>query len=393
MSSFSVVVPTRNESDNIAELVTRLVESGRERLAEVLFVDDSDDDTPAVVAQVSRTAGVHVRLVHRRPTDRNGGLAGAVVLGLVHASCDLVVVMDGDLQHPPELSAVLAATAVDAKADVVVASRYQGGGDASGLSSRWRRGISGLSTLLAQACFPRRVGRVCTDPMTGFFCIRRSAVDMNALRPRGFKILLEILARHELRVAEVPFVFGARMSGRSKASWRNGAAFLRQLLGLRMGNLSRFAAVGALGTVLNIALMAVLLRGGVHYLPAALVASEVAILHNFLLQERFVFRRLTASSRPGRERAALFFAANNVEMVLRSLLLVPLVTGIGIAPLVAQSLTLGVAFLARFVFVTKVVYRARPLADGPPLTAELVDLTVVEQLPATRPTRAGSIDE
>ena len=155
--------------------------------------------------------------------------------------------MDGDLQHPPDMVPHLrdALTGVD----LAVASRYVNRGDASGLNSSYRRVASSGSTLLARTCFPRRVGRVCSDPMTGFFCVRRSAVDLSRLRPRGFKILLEILARHDLRVRELPFNFGERAAGTSKASWRSGLDFARQIVGLRLGRVGRFAAVGALGTV------------------------------------------------------------------------------------------------------------------------------------------------
>ena len=74
----------------------------------------------------------------------------------------------------------------------------------------------------------------CTDPMTGFFAVRRGAVDTATLRPQGFKILLEILARHRLAVTEVPFTFGARATGASKATAAQGWQFLRQLLELRL---------------------------------------------------------------------------------------------------------------------------------------------------------------
>jgi dolichol-phosphate mannosyltransferase len=220
--------------------------------------------------------------------------------------------------------------------------------------------VSSSSTVLAQACFPKRVGRVCTDPMTGFFAFRRDAVDLTRLRPRGFKILLEILARHDLEVREVPFTFGERFAGESKANWRNGVTFLYQLASLRMGRMSRFAVVGALGTVVNLAVMALLLAAGAHYLIAAVVAAEVSILHNFLMQERFVYRDLQADSRAGRgKRAALFFGFNNVETLARIPVLAALVSGVGIHPLPAQALTLAVAFLLRFVFVSRVVYRPR----------------------------------
>ncbi|MGY1914920.1 glycosyltransferase [Blastococcus sp. SYSU DS0973] len=353
----TVIVPTYNEGANIGPLVDRLAAALRGRSAEVLIVDDSTDDTPIQVARVAADADLPVRLIHREGEDRVGGLAGAVTAGILASDSDFVLVMDGDLQHPPEMVPDLRDAADDV--DLSVASRYGGDGDSSGLSSSYRRLVSSGSTVIAQACFPRRVGRVCSDPMTGFFCFRRAAVDMGRLRPRGFKILLEILARHDLRVRELPFTFGDRLAGDSKASWRNGAQFAYQMASLRMGRLSRFAAVGALGTLVNLAVMALLVRGPVelNYVVAAVLAAEVSMLHNFVLQERFVFRDLRDGVRRRGRRLAQHFAFNNAEALLRLPLLVLLVETMHLYALLAQAVTLAVAFVARFLFVSRVIYR------------------------------------
>jgi dolichol-phosphate mannosyltransferase len=368
----TVVVPTFNERGNVPELVRRLDEALAGRDAEILFVDDSSDDTADVVREVARTSTLPVRLLHRERDQQEGGLAGAVAAGIAAARGEYVVVMDGDLQHPPELVPLLRDAAEPV--DMVVASRYLGAGDSSGLSSSWRRAVSSSSTLLARACFPRRVGRLCTDPMTGFFCVRRDAVQLDRLRPRGFKILLEILARHDLAVAEIPFAFGERHDGESKASWRNGAQFLYQMAALRMGKMSRFAAVGALGTVLNLLIMWLLLREtSLHYLPAAVIATEVAIVHNFVLQERFVFGDLRDNRHPRWLRFIHSMLYNNVDTLVRLPVLAFLVEAMNVPSVLAQGLTLAVAFLARFLFVSTIVYRPRrspeeALAEsGPPV--------------------------
>jgi dolichol-phosphate mannosyltransferase len=353
----TVIVPTFNEGANVGPLVERLCAALRGRSAEILIVDDSTDDTPQEVARVAAEAPLPVRMIHREGADRSGGLAGAVTAGIHASDSDFVLVMDGDLQHPPEMVPQLRDAADDV--DLSVASRYGGDGDSSGLSSGYRRWVSSGSTVIAQACFPRRVGRVCTDPMTGFFCFRRSAVDLARLRPRGFKILLEILARHDLRVRELPFTFGDRLAGASKASWRNGVQFLYQMASLRMGRMSRFAAVGALGTIVNLAAMALLVSGSIqlNYVVAAVVAAEVSILHNFLLQERFVFRDLRDGVNGWRRRLTQHLAFNNAEALLRLPFLVLLVETMHIYALLAQGVTLAIAFVARFLFVSRVVYR------------------------------------
>ena len=355
--SVTVIVPSRNERDNVEPLVSGLETALEGVNAEVLYVDDSTDDTADVVKRIAAASKIPLRVLHRDAP--YGGLAGAVCDGFREAAGNYVVVMDGDLQHPAALVPALVEAARIEGVDLVAASRYSGQGGASGLSSSWRRSVSTMSTLLARSCFPRRVGRVCHDPMTGFFCVRRDAIDLGRLHPRGFKILLEILARHELRVTEVPFNFATRLSGDSKASWRNGVTFLRQLLALRMGRMSRFAAVGGLGTLVNLAVMWLVLQTGLHYLAAAVIATEVSILHNFLLQERFVFRDLRGGQHGYAMRMAHFFAFNNLETLLRMPLLVFLASGLGIFSVLAQALTLGIAFLIRFFWVTQVIYRPK----------------------------------
>jgi len=106
---FTVIVPTRNEAGNIQPLLERLKKSLAATPAEVLFVDDSTDVTDEVVRAVGRTSGLAVRLLHRSSEQRTGGLSGAVIAGFHEAHGTWAVVMDGDLQHPPELAPKLVA--------------------------------------------------------------------------------------------------------------------------------------------------------------------------------------------------------------------------------------------------------------------------------------------
>lgn len=242
-----VLVPTRNEADNVAALLGRLVPVLARIGGEVLFVDDSDDGTALAVTAAARAAEVPVRLLHRPPGMRPGGLGGAVQAGLGSVTAPWTVVMDADLQHPPEQVADLIA-ATEHGADLVVASRYCGDGSAAGLSSRFRRAASAGTGGAARLVLPQAAVRV-TDPMSGFFAVRTAAVDPSALRPHGFKILLELLARHPgLRVAEVSFTFAERHAGRSKASWREALRYARLLLALgwsRAARVRRSLAPGA----------------------------------------------------------------------------------------------------------------------------------------------------
>jgi molybdopterin converting factor small subunit len=149
------------------------------------------------------------------------------------ARSDWLAVMDADLQHPPEVLGDLYATARSAGADIVCATRNVGGGGRDGLGAA-RDLISRSFATFARQAFPRRLHGV-SDPMSGFFLVRRTAVDVAALHPTGFKILLEILVRTPaLRRAEVAYEFAPRHAGASKASLREGVVYLRHLARLRL---------------------------------------------------------------------------------------------------------------------------------------------------------------
>jgi dolichol-phosphate mannosyltransferase len=231
----SVLVPTRNEAGNIPELLRRMARALDGIDSEIVFIDDSEDDTPTTIQAVTATGGAgHCRvvLVHRRGEQRWGGLAGAVVDGLHVARSPWACVMDADLQHPPEVIPALMHKATSEGADLVVASRYCDQGRAAGLNLV-RTMISRSSTIAARALFPRRLRGV-SDPLSGFFLLRRDAIDLSRLQPRGFKILVELLVQGELRSTEVGFSFARRLAGESKGSLAEGLTYLRRLCELRL---------------------------------------------------------------------------------------------------------------------------------------------------------------
>ena len=355
----SIIVPTFNEAPNVAELIRRVTVAVEGIDAEVIFVDDSTDHTPDVIREVAASADLPVRLVHR--SSRAGGLGGAVVEGFALAESDTCLVIDGDLQHPPEQIPVLFERFERGDADVVIASRYAGGGTATGLADRTRVLVSKAATALTRAMFPIRLRDV-SDPMTGFFLVDRRAIEASTLRPRGFKILLEILARKNLRVAEVPFDFADRHAGESKASVRQGLHFMTQLTALRFGKMSLFAVIGGLGAVVNIAIVWGLTELGVGYVIAAVIAAEATIIGNFLLLEHFVFHDMREAASRGWLRFAKSFTFNNAEALVRIPVMALLVESWHISVVFATALTLAVAFVVRFVFHSLVVYAPRDAA-------------------------------
>jgi glycosyltransferase involved in cell wall biosynthesis len=224
----TIIIPTRNESPNISMLVDR-VTAAMDGVArwELLFVDDSDDDTPAAV-DAQRARDRPVRLYHRPAGRRPGGLSGAVEDGFDSAEGSILAVMDADLQHPPEVLPGLLAPLLAGEADLVAGTRYGESGQASGLSGPWRRAVSTGSRLLVHALVPR--SRPLSDPLSGLFALRREVIDDVPLQANGFKILLEVVTRGRwARMRNHPYRFDRRFAGRSKASVHEGILFGRHL--------------------------------------------------------------------------------------------------------------------------------------------------------------------
>ena len=232
----SVVVPTRNEAPNIELLEQRLAAALASTGGgwELIFVDDSDDSTPQVAAALMR-AGRPVRLVHREKGDRRGGLGGAVQEGFKLARGTVVVVMDADLQHPPEVVPALVAPLLSGDAALVAGSRYGWAGGDAGLAGLWRPLLSRACRALVHALVP--ASRPLEDPMSGLFAFQRAGLDGVQLRPAGYKILLEVTVRaRPSPVHNVGFDFAPRHAGRSKATVREGLVFAGHLARLVVVN-------------------------------------------------------------------------------------------------------------------------------------------------------------
>jgi dolichol-phosphate mannosyltransferase len=358
----TVVVPTRNEEGNVAPLVERLDAALAGHHGRILFVDDSDDDTPLEVMRMSTLSDTPVDLLHRPPDERHGGLGGAVLEGLRATTSAWAVVMDGDLQHPPELVTDLVATGMSQHAEVVVATRRADGGSSQGLANFGRSMVSSSSTVLSKLVFPRNL-RGISDPMSGFFAVRVDAFDLDAMRPQGFKILLEMLAREDqVTKAEIPFTFAERNAGDSKASVKEGFLFLRQLVSLRLsatlskafgsGRLQRgvgFAGIGVTGLLVNMAVMWLLADPTtlhMNYLIAAVLTTQLSSSWNFGLVDSLVYRgpkRLTKLS-----RYLGFMMMSNTVLLLRIPVLALLVSLLSVHYLIANVLTLFLGYLVRF---------------------------------------------
>jgi dolichol-phosphate mannosyltransferase len=288
----SIVIPTFNEAGNIAELVRRVAIALPHTHWELIIVDDDSPDGTAATAKALAAGDARVRCL-RRVARR--GLAGACIEGILSSSAPFVAVMDGDLQHDETLLAKMLAQLEQGTVDLVAGTRYVAGGDASAFG-KTRGALSRIANNAAQ----RLLGTKLSDPMSGFFMLRREIVETHAakLMPEGFKILVDIAttAGPSLRVAEEAYSFRERFAGESKFDVRIGLEFLGLILSkLSFGVITPrfliFAMVGTTGLAVHLlALKAGLLMTKMVFPAAQALATFAAMGNNFLLNNLLTYR-------------------------------------------------------------------------------------------------------
>jgi dolichol-phosphate mannosyltransferase len=221
IADLTMVLPTYNERERLAEIVTAVFDACARHLVqlELVIVDDnSPDGTGAIADDLARQ--YRVRVIHRAG---KLGLGTAVVEGFGIASAEIVGVMDADFSHPPALVPHMLAIFRSRQADVVVASRYVPGGSTPDWPLK-RRLLSRAACLLARPLSPIR------DAASGFFLIRRDIARGTTIKAGGFKICLELIVRGGARrLVELPYRFDDRELGASKMSLREAAGYLLQL--------------------------------------------------------------------------------------------------------------------------------------------------------------------
>ncbi len=287
----SVIVPTLNEAPNVELMVSALAASLETVDWEVIFVDDDSVDGTTNTVRLVALRDRRVRCIRR--VGRRG-LAGAAIEGMLSSSAPVIAVMDGDLQHDTSLLPEMLHR-VRAGDDLVIASRFHHAGSASDGLSRARLGSSRAAIRLAKRLLHIDV----SDPMSGFFAMRRSAFE--ALVPRlstqGFKILMDILAStpHALRISEVPLRFRARQHGVSKLSNLVAAEFFSLLLAKLTGDVISlrfmlFALIGCFGVIVHLAALRAALGFGLTFSVAQTAAAYVAMTGNFFLNNMLTYR-------------------------------------------------------------------------------------------------------
>jgi len=341
----SIVIPTFNEKENLKELLRRIDSSLSGIEYEVIIVDDnSPDGTAEEALKLSERYPVRVMLRAEKL-----GLSSAVLDGMKMARGEVICVMDADLQHPPELLRELYERILEN--EIVIASRYVKGGSVEGWSPL-RKFISRASILLARLLIPK-VRRI-RDTSSGYFMIRRECIDPE-LNPRGFKILLEILAKTECtRIYEVPYSFGLRRSGESKLGLGTMINYALQLLELSSPFI-RFSIIGALGTLVNLLSLYVMryLIGFEHEL-ASIIAIEISLLNNFTLNDIWTFRK----RRRGSFLSSLlnYHIANLLGIITQFSVSMSLYRFIGVESILSQFIGIIVGFIVNYSLSKRIVW-------------------------------------
>lgn len=302
----SIVLPTYNERYNVSPLIERILTSidAKRYPYEILFIDDSTDDTPRIIEGKSLIYK-NIHLLHRQP-DQRTGLATAFTTGFKLARGKYICCMDSDLQHPPEkildmLDVITTNGVADAEIDIVVGTRYSLGGSASGLGSifniqgLYRRIVSTGMKYFTQIIFIPT--RVTSDPLGGFFLFRRDIIYNKRLEPKGFKILVEILMRAEYKkVCDVPYHFSHRKNDSSKADLSQGWEFLKHLWHIfkttpEANRFLIFCLVGISGLVINFGLLITFVELSCFSVEEAyVVASLISVFSNYFLNSIFTYK-------------------------------------------------------------------------------------------------------
>jgi dolichol-phosphate mannosyltransferase len=319
----TVIIPTFNEEANIADMVNAVNSafSANNIRGEILVVDDESRDKTIQVVQDLSLKYNNLKIIIRHA---DHGLSQSVVEGFKQANSDIFLVIDADFSHPTILIPRFY-EGIKKGADIVVGSRYTHGGGIE----QWplkRRILSMGATGLGRMLFPG-----ITDPVSGFFAIRKEVVAGAHLYPRGYKILMEILGKGEWKsVTEIPFTFTDRKGGESKLNFNIINEYIMQVLDIAKHScvsrnnqvwnewqkIAKFGFVGLSGVLVNMGFLYLLTRYmGLYYIIASVIAIEISILSNFFLNDCWTFKLMDKADSYTQNRLERFFSFQCVSIV------------------------------------------------------------------------------
>ncbi len=361
---FSLIIPSYNEGDNIQEIVrilSGLLDSEIPGEYELIVVDDNSPDGTWKLAQELTSQYPQLRVMRRQ---QEKGLSTAVIRGWQVARGEVLGVIDADLQHPPEVLLQLWQE-MEKGADLAVGSRHVDGGGVSEWSVI-RRFLSRGAQMLGLIILPEVIGRL-SDPMSGYFMVRRNAIVGKSLSPVGYKILIEVTGRGKIRwIGEVGYVFRERQAGESKVTWKQYIEYIQHLLRLRFSlwpikRFLRFGVVGFSGVFVDLGIFYVLRTLlGLGLTRSAILSSEVAIINNFLWNDLWTFGDIASQQRGWRKRIKRLLKFNIVclsGLVLNVLLVNLLFNVLGVNEYIAKLMAIAAVTLWNFWFNLKLSWR------------------------------------
>jgi dolichol-phosphate mannosyltransferase len=337
MYDLTVIIPTYKEEANIRNVITEVdaVLKLNNLNGEILVVDDNSPDGTILTVNEIKKKKANVNIIVRLA---DHGLSQSVAEGFVHAASDILVVIDADLSHPPSLIPIMY-TEIMLGYDIVIGSRYMEGGGIR----KWpikRRIISLGATFLGRLLFP-----AVSDPVSGFFAVRKSVVEKAPLKPRGYKILLEVLGKGKWeKDKEIPFEFVDREIGSSKLKLKTIIEYIQQVIDIALFSFShhqsaawkewkkvlKFGLVGISGIVVNMGALWYLTEFvGLYYLVSSLFAIELSILNNFIWNDLWTFKSETSHKLSSRWHRLISFHVVSVGGLIINMGILFLLTSVG----------------------------------------------------------------
>ncbi|MCH8916162.1 MAG: glycosyltransferase family 2 protein [Thaumarchaeota archaeon] len=371
----SVIIPTFNESENICNVLKSIKEHLPKIDLEAIVVDDnSPDGTGKIVEEYIKSmknmAGYSISIIHRKVKE---GLSSAILDGLKSSKGDIVVVMDSDLSHPPQIIPKMLDILKQTQCDIVVASRYVTGGAIHGWPFK-RKLMSKVATKIAK----KGLGVTANDPMSGFFAFRRKIIDGLKFDAIGYKMLLELLVKTKgVKVEEIPYTFTNRKFGSSKLDtsvifdycksvwklYRYGRTVRKDERRTSVRFLSkaaRFFTVGASGLGVNY-LASLLFSSSLDmwYIHATILGIMFSISSNFVLNKYWTFEDRDFTPKRTAIQYGKFVGFSSIGALVQLGMVYYLVDGFSLSYPIALVLAVGTAAFSNFILNKKWTFKEK----------------------------------
>ncbi|MBE9391748.1 glycosyltransferase family 2 protein [Fervidicoccus fontis] len=357
LKEISIIIPTFNEAENIGALFERIAASLANYDYEVIIVDDnSPDNTSKVAVQEAKRLDIekNVRVIVR---NNKRGLSTAVLRGMNEAKGKVLVVMDADLQHPPEKIPDLYRKIAIENYKIVIATRMGKNGYKN--MPTYRRLISKIAGGLAKLLLPKL--KNVSDPMSGFFALKREVYleTKDKLNPKGYKILLEIIVKSHVKqndIGEIEYVFEKRYAGKSKLGLKEYINYILHLLSLNEYRILKFMLVGLSGTAVNEAALWIF-----HYifnLPLYISGAfsiELSIINNFILNSIYTFKSSEKSITF--KKFFRYHISSAIGISINYVILLFLSTILKVEPLISNLVGIIFGFVANYLLSEHYVWK------------------------------------